>query len=82
MVCPYCGSEMENGFLAASTLIIWKHSKQKPLVQWTEKEQPCILVSDRRDNNNTEEITDIAHAASSYCRSCNNLITSPENPNG
>ncbi len=79
MICPYCGSEMENGFLSGGTILAWKHCKQKPWVSWTSKKQGGILVSDIRANRLRLQL---ASAASTYCRSCNIIITSPKNPKG
>lgn len=69
MKCPYCNTEMEQGFLQSGSPIFWSEHKRFAKIP---SHPSDVGVADG-------ELTGF-FAESFYCRACNKLITEPRNP--
>ena len=69
MKCPYCNTEMEQGFIQSGSPIFW--STQKRFAKIPSHPQDVGIADG--------ELTGF-FAESFYCRACNKLITEPHNP--
>ena len=69
MKCPYCGAEMEKGYVQSRSPIFW--SEQKRLVKFPSRERDVGVAGGELAGFYVESF---------YCRACNRLITEPQNP--
>ena len=70
MNCPYCETEMEQGYLQSSYPIFWSARKR----------HVAKIPSGPTDVGVAEvELTGF-YAEAFYCRACNRLILEPKNP--
>jgi hypothetical protein len=65
-MCPYCGKEMEDGYLQSSRFIVWSSIKLSG----------CILPQEKGDFKASGGIVRQL-LPSHYCRLCNILISRP-----
>ena len=70
MKCPYCDTEMEQGYLQSRDPIFWS----------TRKRHVAKIPSGPTDVGVADgELTGF-YAEAFYCRACNRLIVEPKNP--
>ena len=69
MNCPYCDTEMEQGFLQSRSPVFW--SDRKRVVKFPSGARD-VGVADG-------ELTGF-YVEAFYCRACNRLITEPRDP--
>ncbi len=65
MNCPYCGTQMQKGFLQSGQGFIWS----------PEKKEDIFIASKETDIDFRGSIWKGCHAESWYCAECKKLIT-------
>lgn len=68
MKCPYCGKEMKEGYIQASSLLAWTPKNETPVgvTRWAKSPNSVTLAK-------WYGITD-ASIDACYCESCNKVI--------
>ena len=66
MKCPYCGEEMQTGYLQSARPVLWSPQKKKMM----------FLASEMEDVRITEGLWNGCFAVADYCELCEKVIVS------